>query len=526
MEGKLSIFGNKSKKPVALIILDGWGVAPVWGGNAISLAQTKTFTAIARKFPYTTLLASDGAVGLPDGAPGNSEAGHLNIGAGQVVHQDQPIIDAEIEKGTFFTNPVLLEAIAHSKQNRSQVHIMGLLSKTGTHSHIRHLFALLKLLKSQGIQSAHIHLFTDGRDSDSMSGIEMLNEVDGEIKLIGLGEISSVIGRFYAMDRDNRWERVKKAYNLLTGGIGKKYNSAGAIFTDSYAKGITDEFIEPSIIAGKEKPFRPISDGDTLFFFNFRADRAKELTNTFLDPALKQIDSRSLVKDLYFATFVMHDDSSLAKTAFFPEQITEPIGAIWSKNNLRQYHTAETEKYAHVTYFMNGGRENPFPGEDRLMIPSPKSVKTYDEMPEMSAEELTNNLLQTIKRNVHDSYIINYANTDMVGHTGNLKAAVKAVEFVDICLGRVLDEVLKRNGTAFVFADHGNVEQMVNPKTGTPDTEHTCNPVPFVIVSNEAKLQNIKLRNDGVLASVAPTVLDVMNVSYNSPPKNKSLIIR
>lgn len=522
----MQLFGGKGKKPTALIILDGWGVAPVWGGNAISLAQAKNFTTITKKFPSTTLLASDGGVGLPDGAPGNSEAGHLNIGAGQIVHQDQPIIDHEIEKGRFFINPVILEAIAHAKENRSQIHIMGLLSKTGTHSHINHLFALLKLLKEQKIENAYIHLFTDGRDSDSMSGIEMLSEVEGETRRIGIGTISTIIGRFYAMDRDNRWERVKKAYDLLTKGVGKKYESAGSIFTDSYAKGVTDEFIEPSIIIDKDKSFRPISNNDTLFFFNFRADRAKELTNTFLSPDLPQVSDRIVLKNLYFATFVMHDENTLAKEAFFPEPVTDPIGAIWSKNNLRQYHTAETEKYAHVTYFLNGGRENPFPGEDRLMIPSPKSVKTYDSLPEMSANEVTDTLIQTIKRGVHDCYVVNYANTDMLGHTGNLKATVKAVEFIDKCLGKLLNEVLKRDGVAYVFADHGNAEQMVNPRTGSPDTEHTCNPVPFSIISNDPVLQKLKLRNDGILASITPTVLDIMNISFDQNSKEKSLIIK
>lgn len=516
---------NKAKKPFVLVILDGWGIAPVWGGNAISIAEIKTLKTVQKNFPYTTLQASDGAVGLPDGAPGNSEAGHLNIGAGSIVYQDQPMIDKEISSGKFFNNKVLHQAVEHAQKNKSNLHIMGLLSKAGTHSHIKHLFALLKLIADKKFSKVYIHLFTDGRDSDSMSGIEMLSEVEAELRKFGIGKITSIIGRFYAMDRDNRWDRVKKTYDMLTGGIGRSYSSIGTIFTESYSHGVTDEFIEPSIIQDKQDNFMPISDNDSVVLFNFRADRAKELTRTFLDPNLPEISNRKILKNLYFATFVMHDEKSSANQAFFPEKVVDPLASILSAKGFRQYHTAETEKYAHVTYFLNGGQEASFPGEDRLMIPSPTSVRTYDKMPEMSAEEVTKTMIEAINRNIYDFLVVNFANADMVGHTGNLEATVKAVEYVDQCLGKVLDAVIKKNGIAAICADHGNAEQMVNPRTGSPDTEHTCNPVPFGIVSADARIKNLKLRQDGILASISPTILDIMGVEYDNSKKEKSLII-
>lgn len=515
---------GKKKKPNIMVILDGWGIAPVWGGNAISMAEVSTYKEIQKKYPFTTLMASDGAVGLPDGAPGNSEAGHLNIGAGRIVYQDQPIVDREIENGSFFSNKTLLSAIDHAKKNSSSIHLLGLLSKSGTHSHIKHLFALLNLLSKNNFSNVYIHLFTDGRDSDSMSGIEMLSEVESQIKGTGVGQIGSIIGRFYAMDRDNRWDRVSKAYNLLTKGAGKAFPSPGAVFTDSYAHGTTDEFIEPSIIQDKQRNFVPVSDNDTVILFNFRADRAKEITRCFLDGVMPEVPSRSILKNLFFATFVMHDDHSLAKQVFFPEKVTGSIASILSTQGMRQYHTAETEKYAHVTYFLNGGREESFPGEDRLVIPSP-NVRTYDKVPEMSAETVTKTLIDAISRNVYDCLFVNFANPDMVGHTGDLKATIKAVEYVDECLRKVLDAVLKRDGTAFVFADHGNAEQMVNPRTGAADTEHTCNPVPFSIISEDSRIKSLKLRTDGKLASIAPTVMDIMGVQYDKNQKEKSLIV-
>lgn len=522
----MNLVNPNEKSPFALIILDGWGVAPVWAGNAISIAQPRNFNKIIRSYPSTTLLASDGAVGLPSGAPGNSEAGHLNIGAGSVVYQDQPMIDKQIADGSFFQNPTLLAAIDHAKKNNSKLHLIGLMSKTGTHSQIDHAYALLKMCKQANFTNVYLHLFTDGRDSDSMSGIETLSEIDGQTKVIGVGQISTLIGRFYAMDRDNRWDRVKSAYDLLTLGKGNQYSSTGEIFTKSYARGITDEFIGPSLIVNKSQNPGLVSDNDAVIYFNFRADRAKELTQAFLDPNIGSfLPGTKRLQNIYFASFVMHGDAVLGHHVFSSEQIDHPLAQIVSENNMRQYHSAETEKYAHVTYFINGGRENQFPGEDWRMISSPKSVATYDLLPEMSAQKVTDDFVSAIRSKKYDCFMVNYANTDMVGHTGNLKAAVRAVEFVDECLGKVMSELFARNGTAFVFADHGNVEQMINPATGEPDTEHTTNPVPFIVANNKLTRESFRLRPDGALANISPTVCELMSIKYDVTKKTNSLIV-
>jgi len=525
--GGILAFGADNKKKIfGLIILDGWGLAPVWGGNAISIADVKNFNTIMKKCPNTILKASGPEVGLPADSPGNSEAGHLNIGAGHIVYQDQSIIDKFIADGSFYKNEVLIKAIKTAEKNHSKLHVMGLLSKTGTHSQISHVFAILKLCKEMNFYNVYLHLFTDGRDSEPMVGIETLDELEKQMSEIGVGHISTIIGRFYAMDRDNRWERVTEAYNLMTQGRGIKHTSAGEVFTKSYARGVTDEFIEPSVIVSKDNHAELISDNDSVIFFNYRADRARELTNAFLDPNMKgKMPGRKMLNNIFFASFVMHGDTTLGNYVFEPQQVVGPLAEQLSRNRLRQYHTAETEKYAHVTYFLNGGRDKPFPGEDWLMIPSPRDIPTYDLKPEMSAQGVTDSLLKAINKNIYDAFVVNFANVDMVGHTGNLKAAVKAVEYVDHCLGIILDAVLKLGGTVFVFADHGNAEQMVNPRTGEPDTEHTTNPVPFVIVSADQQIMKIKLRNDGALANIVPTVMELMNIPFIGENKAKSLVV-
>ncbi len=520
------MFRRRPKKILGLIILDGWGIAPAWGGNAIYQANTKVFNRIRNEYPSTTLLASGDAVGLPTNSPGNSEAGHINLGAGHVVHQDVSLIDAKIEDNSFYNNEKLHEAIEHATRYRSNIHIMGLLSKTGTHSHIRHLFAILQLLKTKNFNRVYIHLFSDGRDSDPMSGLETAEEVQRKIKEIGVGQVVSLVGRFYAMDRDNRWARVARAYDLLVKGEGTIRPTLRDAFSSSYSQGITDEFIEPQLIANKKQNFSHIEDNDTIIVFNFRGDRVRELAKAFLEESLPQIPGRVKRKNLYFASFVIYDDYPLSEKVFTPETIKEPLGLVWSKQGLKQFHIAETEKYPHVTYFINGGIEKPFPGEKRIMIPSPRDVKTYDLVPKMSAEAVTDSLLKAVKSNVFDSFIINYANTDMVGHTGNLSATIQAVEFVDICLGKLLAAVLERGGTACIVADHGNAEQMVNPQTGEPDTEHTTNPVPFSIISDNAALKNLKLENDGILANVTPTMLDIMGIAKSATMVNPSIIIK
>ena len=506
--------------------MDGWGIAPAWGGNAIAQAKIRCFGEIWKNYPSTTLLASGAAVGLPVNSPGNSEAGHLNIGAGRVVHQDITLIDNKIYDQSFYSNEVLIEAINHARKFNSNLNIMGLLSKTGTHSHIRHLFTLLDFLKRNNFNRVFIHLFSDGRDSDPMSGVEMIDEVEEQIKKIGIGRIASVSGRFFAMDRDNRWGRIARAYNMLTKGEGNIYPTPKAAFSSAYANGETDEFIEPRLIVNKFQGKELISSNDSIIFYNFRSDRAREITSAFLNDKIDQFPDRVKLDNLYFASFVIFEENNLAKRVFQPEKIDFPIAQVWSSQGLAQFHTAETEKYPHATYFFNGGIETPFPGETRTMIPSPKDVKTYDLKPEMSARELTNNFIREVQRGIYDAFVMNYANADMVGHTGNIAATIRAVETVDECLAQVIKAVLSQNGTLLVTADHGNAEQMVNPRTGDADTEHTTNPVPFIIVNDTLRSQNIKLRTDGILASIAPTMLDIMNIQKPAQMVNQSLIIK
>ena len=517
---------KKTKKPFALIILDGWGIAPAWGGNAITKAKTKTFDTIWKNYPSTSLLASGQAVGLPLNSPGNSEAGHLNLGAGKVVHQDLTLIDQKIDDQSFFSNPVLIGGIKHAESHHSNIHIIGLLSKTGTHSHIKHLYALLGLMKKNNFNRVYIDLFSDGRDSDPFSGIEMISEVENEIKKIGVGKINSISGRFFAMDRDNRWGRVSRAYNLLVRGEGNVYESPKSAFSSAYTLGQTDEFIEPRLVGNKISNTETISNNDTVILFNFRNDRTKELAEAFLADKLPEFPDRQKLNNLYFASFAVYDDNPTSKQVFSPELIHEPIAKVWADQGLRQYHTAETEKFPHVTYFINGGVEKPFWGESRLMIPSPRNVKTYDYKPEMSAKEVTESLLLAINKNLHDAIILNYANADMVAHSGNLEATVIAVECVDACLNKVLSRITSLGGTAFICGDHGNAEQMVNPRTGQPDTEHTTNPVPFIIVSEDEKIKKYKLRSDGILSSVAPTILELMSIPKPQAMINQSLIIK
>ena len=515
----------KPKKPSLVVILDGWGLAPAWGGNAISSARTVTFDRIWKSFPSTSLLASGEAVGLPTNSPGNSEAGHLNIGAGRVVHQDISLIDKEIANGNFAKNPVLAEGLEHAIKNNSNIHLIGLLSETGTHSHIRHLFALLEYYKKNNFKRVYIHLITDGRDSDPMDGIELANKVSEQVEKIGVGRISSLVGRFFAMDRDNRWERLSAALNLLVSGEGTTFANIREAFSSSYARHLTDEFLSPSIIANQMHHFISVSDNDSVILFNFRPDRTKELTEAFLSPNIPDMPRRKVLKNLFFSTFAMYEENSLAHKIFKPERVDDSISAVWSTESFSQFHIAETEKYPHVTYFFNGGLEEVLRGETRKMIPSPRNVKTYDQKPEMSAKGVCDNTISAIKSRKFDNILVNFANTDMVGHSGNLKATIKAAEFVDGCLKSILDIAIPAKWNAFVLADHGNAEQMVNPRTGEPDTGHTTNPVPFIIVSEDPEIAKIKLQNNGILGSVAPTILDIEGIVRPVAMLNKSLII-
>ncbi len=517
---------NKIKGPTALIILDGWGIAPSWGGNAISQAKTKVFNKIFKDFPSTTLLASGDAVGLPSNSPGNSEAGHLNLGAGKIVHQDITLIDKTIEDPNFYQNSVLLGSIAHAKKYDSSIHLLGLLSKTGIHSHIRHLFALLKFYKQNNFNKVYIHLFSDGRDSDPMDGIVMIEEVERNIAEIGIGRIASISGRFFAMDRDNRWGRIARAYNLLVRGEGNIFPTPKSAFSSAYAAGQTDEFIEPRLIFDKTQPKAIVEDNDCVIMFNLRSDRTKELTKAFLIDILPEFPDRKKLVNLYFASFSPYEESKLVKRFVVPENVLDPLAKVWADNGLRQFHSAETEKYPHVTYFINGGVEKPFWGEDRAMVPSPRNVKTYDHCPKMNADKVTGEFISALNKKIYGGFVVNYCNGDMVGHTGNLSAAVQAVECVDECVGRILAAIVKSGGRAIVTADHGNVEQMVNPSTGEADTEHTTNPVPFIFVSSDPDERKIMFRGDGVLAAVSPTILDLMDIKKPDSMVNESLIIK
>ena len=517
---------SKRKKPVVLVVLDGWGIAPAWGGNAISQAKTRNFDMIWQHYPRTELHASGEFVGLPQNSQGNSEAGHLNIGAGHIVKQDAGLIDAQIENGSFFKNQAILGAIEHSRKNNSKLNLIGLMSKTKTHSDIGHLYALLRLCKEKDFKNVHIHLFSDGRDSDPMSGIEVAEEIENKIKEIGVGEVASLSGRFFAMDRDNRWGRISRAYNMLVKSEGERFPTLRAAFSKAYASGMTDEFIEPRIINSITKEATAIEDNDAVIFFNFRSDRAKEITEAFLADKVDQFPDRKKLKNLYFASFLIYQDGIPGHQAFRPEIIAQPLAKVWSDKGLSQFHIAETEKYPHVTYFINGGVERPFNGEDHQMIPSPKNFKTYDLCPEMSAGEVTSKLLLAIKKNTYDCFIVNFANADMVGHSGSLSATVKAVEFIDKCIGRIMSEILNLDGTAFFVGDHGNAEQMVSPETGKPDTEHSTNPVPFILFSNSTKDKLITFSAGGNLSSVAPTILDFMGIEKPESMSAKSLINR
>lgn len=515
----------KAKKPTIMVILDGWGYAPAWGGNAIAEGRTRNFDRIWQSYPSTTLLSSGEAVGLPANAPGNSEAGHLNIGAGHVVHQDITLIDQKINDQSFFNNQTLLQSVVHARKFNSNVQLLGLLSETGTHSHIRHLYALLEFFKRQNFNKVFIHLFSDGRDSDPMAGIELVSRVEEKIAEIGAGKIVTVTGRFFAMDRDNRWKRIAPAYNLMVNGAGVSSLSAGAIFSSSYAFGQTDEFITPHSIINPSQQKVTIQDNDAVILFNFRSDRTRELSRAFLDKSLPEFRGRRLLNNLFFCSFAMNEENKLVHQIFEPETVASPIAKVWSLAGLRQFHTAESEKYPHVTYFINGGAEQPFPGEEREMVPSLRKVTTYDLKPKMSALGVTGVVLSALSRNVYDGIIVNFANADMVGHTGNLQAAVEAVECVDDCLGKILQKAQTLGSNVFVFADHGNAEQMVNPRTGLPDTEHTTNPVPFIMVTEDPMLRQTKFKTDGILASIAPTVLDTMKIARPETMRNQSLII-
>lgn len=495
-------------KLTMLMILDGFGINPNKDGNAVELAKTPNIDKLMKKYPTTQIKTSGLAVGLPEGQMGNSEVGHTNIGAGRIVYQELTRITKSIENGDFFTNPEFIAAIENCKKNNTKLHILGLLSDGGVHSHIRHLFGLLEMAKRRDFEDVYVHCFLDGRDTPPASAESYIIKLQDKMQEKGIGKIASISGRFYSMDRDKRWERVKKCYDALVNGEGNKAGSVINAIENSYQKEVFDEFVEPTVICNGEEPVAKIEKNDSVIFFNFRPDRAREITRALVD---KDFDGFETKKDLnlYFVCFTNYDETMPnVHIAFKKEPLKNTFGEYISKKGYTQLRIAETEKYAHVTFFFNGGEEKQYEGEDRILVPSPK-VETYDLKPEMSAYEVTDKVLDAIKNDKYDVIILNYANPDMVGHTGSLSAAIKAVETIDECVGKVVKLVEEKQGNLIITADHGNAEQMIDYKTGEPHTAHTTNPVPLILVT---KKEDIKLRKDGKLADLAPTMLDLMNL--------------
>ena len=507
-----------SKSPVALIILDGYGLRHESYGNAVAQASKPNFDRYWADYPNATLTASGEAVGLPDGQMGNSEVGHLNIGAGRIVYQNLTRIHKSIRDGEFFVEPKLLGAIEHVKQTGGKLHLMGLLSDGGVHSHYSHLFALLKLAKSQGLQDVFVHGFLDGRDVGPRTAIGYVEEAEKQMKEIGVGKFASISGRYYAMDRDRRWERVDLTYRALVDGVGRTAESATEGILKSYEEDIVDEFVVPFVIEADAKPATTIDSGDAVIFFNFRPDRAIQLSMALNTPSFDSLQlSEKHPTNLKFVTFTHYSDDVVSDVVFEKENLFNTVGEVLSNHDKTQLRIAETEKYPHVTFFMSGGREDTFPGEKRILISSPK-VATYDLKPEMSAYEVTDALLAEIAADNFDAIILNFANPDMVGHSGMLEPTIKAIEAVDTCLGKVVDVILVKGGQAIITADHGNSDE-VTTLEGQPMTAHTTNPVPVIVTKKD-----ITLRSNGILADLAPTMLHLLGIEAPPEMTGKTLI--
>lgn len=539
-------------KPTVLIILDGWGIAPPGPGNAISLSHLTAIPQAWNTYPHTELAASGDLVGLPPGEDGNTETGHMNIGAGRVVYQDLPRINMSISDGTFFRNPAFEGAVIYASQHHTNIHLLGLLSDSGVHASREHLYALLTLIKEHGAQCPiYLHLFTDGRDSPPNAAKRFITEVESKCATIGVGKIATVMGRYFAMDRDRRWERTERAYKALTETTGRTAPNALTAVESSYGEGKTDEFIDPTIILDQNGvPYPRISNHDAVIFYNYRIDRPRQLTRAFVlsnfedqspivafDPYsvkyyhkhVVETDSKSqpfkrtvVLPDLYFATMTEYERDFPCFVAFPPEKVTTPIGSVYADLHVRQLHVSETEKERFVTYYFNGLREVPFPGEDRLIVPSP-GVATYDLAPEMSAAELTDRLIDRLSLGMYTFVVVNFANPDMVAHTGNIPAAVHACEFTDLCVGKILDKVRSLDGTCVITGDHGNVEEMLGPN-GEMDTEHSTYPVPFIMIHSALSSYPHTLPK-GKLADIAPTILSFSKLPIPESMTGKNLLV-
>jgi 2,3-bisphosphoglycerate-independent phosphoglycerate mutase len=498
-------------RPLILTILDGWGFSPALEGNAIAAARKPTYDMLLRDFPNTLVHTSGPWVGLPDGQMGNSEVGHLNMGAGRVVHMDVTRIDRLIAGGEFFSNPVLLAAMHHARAGQ-RLHLMGLCSDGGVHSQLTHLYALLEMAKREGVEHVFLHCFMDGRDTGPETGIGYLRDIRKHMREIGVGVIASVEGRYYAMDRDKRWDRIDRAYHAMAVGDGEKLSDPIEVMERSYGKGVTDEFIEPvTIVNARNEPVGLIRDDDACIFFNYRADRGREMTEKLTGSG----------KNLFFTTMTQYDRSFTAPFVLAKEPLDNILAHVFAQLSWKNLRVAETEKYAHVTYFFNGGMETPFHGEEREMVASPK-VATYDLKPEMSAEGVTNVVLDAMGQKDFDVIVMNFANADMVGHSGKMEPTVRAVEIVDACLGRIWQRLKEKNGRWIITADHGNAEMMMNPATGGPHTYHTTNPVPFILVDDSTD----RLRQGGALQDIAPTILGVLGESQPDDMTGRDLRLK
>ena len=509
------------KQPVILVILDGWGINPRKEGNAIAQASIPNIDKLTREFPVSSLSMSGVDVGLPEGQMGNSEVGHMILGAGRIVYQDLTLIHKDIDTGGFYRNKNLLDAMKKTRDKSGRLHLLGLLGDGGVHSHQRHMEALIEMARREKVGTVYLHLFLDGRDTPPNSAEQFVLDLNEKLKAYPEVRIATVSGRYYAMDRDKRWDRTEKAYLCLTEGAGKKADSALEAIRQSYEDKVTDEFVLPTIISGVV-PEGLIRDGDGVIFFNFRADRARQLTRALTEDDFKEFPRKQRVALCAFATMTQYDESFKVPVAYPPREIKKILGELASQAGIRQLRIAETEKYAHVTYFFNGGEENKFPGEERILIPSPKDVATYDLKPEMSAREVTEALVKQLREQDIGLVIANYANADMVGHTGNFEAAVQACEVIDECIGKVVDAAMSKKGKMIITADHGNIEQLIDYDTGMPHTAHTSNRVPVILVDEERKKNRL---NKGTAASVAPTVLQLLGLPLPKEMTGHSLIV-
>ena len=505
-------------KLTMLMILDGFGENANEKAYAVKLAKTPNIDRLMKTCPTTDIHTSGLDVGLPEGQMGNSEVGHTNIGAGRIVYQELTRITKSIEDGDFFSNPEFIAAIENCKKNNSKLHILGLVSDGGVHSHIRHLYGLLEMAKRRDFENVYVHCFLDGRDTPPASAEGYITQLEEKMKEKKVGKIASISGRYYAMDRDKRWDRVKKCYDALVRGEGNKATSATIAIEDSYQKEVFDEFVEPTVIVNNDTPIATIGENDSVIFFNFRPDRAREITRAIVDPEFDGFETEKI--NTYFVCFTNYDETlPNVKIAFKKEPLVNTFGEVVSKNGLKQLRIAETEKYAHVTFFFNGGEEKQYPGEDRILVPSPK-VATYDLQPEMSAPIVTEKVVEAINEDKYNAIILNFANPDMVGHTGSLPAAIKAVETIDECVQKVVDAMLAHNGTILITADHGNCEQMIDYKTGEPHTAHTTNPVPLILVTND---ETLKVKS-GKLADLAPTMLEILGIEKPEEMTGESIL--